>query len=125
MNTSPSNAGKGTSGMFKNIFSFNGRIGRPEYVISYIVSYLGFYILEQIVFAGRGNFIYFGLGILLLYLIIAQTAKRCHDRGVNGWWQLIPFYSLWLLVAEGEPGTNKYGPAPQEDQVLNEVNLSE
>jgi uncharacterized membrane protein YhaH (DUF805 family) len=41
--------------------------------------------------------------------MLAQGAKRCHDRGNSGWYQLIPFYSLWMLFAEGDQQANSYG----------------
>ena len=47
------------------------------------------------------------------WFIWAQGAKRCHDRGNSGWYQIIPFYGLWMLFAEGEIGTNEYGNSPK------------
>lgn len=47
------------------------------------------------------------------WFIWAQGAKRCHDRGNSGWFQIIPFYGLWMLFAEGETGTNEYGNSPK------------
>jgi uncharacterized membrane protein YhaH (DUF805 family) len=45
--------------------------------------------------------------------MITQQTKRCHDRGHPGWFQIIPFYSLWLLFADSKPGFNQYGPNPK------------
>ncbi len=55
---------------------------------------------------------------LLLYIpgywfICAQNAKRCHDLGNTGWFQLIPFYGLWMLFADGDYGMNVYGENPK------------
>ena len=54
--------------------------------------------------------------ILLLFYIwfaLAQGAKRCHDRGNSGFYQLIPFYSLWMLFAVGDSKPNEYGVCPK------------
>ena len=51
--------------------------------------------------------------LFALYFLIAQAAKRCHDRGNSGFYQLIPFYVLWLLFADSDPGNNEYGPNPK------------
>jgi uncharacterized membrane protein YhaH (DUF805 family) len=60
------------------------------------------------------------LFIPMLWFVWAQGAKRCHDLGRSGWWQLIPFYGLFLLFQDGDAGSNEYGenpkgiPGPQE-----------
>ena len=59
-----------------------------------------------------------GLGLLALvpffWFGLAQGTKRCHDRGNPGIFMIIPFYGLWMLFADSEPGTNEYGPNPKE-----------
>jgi uncharacterized membrane protein YhaH (DUF805 family) len=45
--------------------------------------------------------------------MLAQGAKRCHDRGNSGIWQIIPFYGLWMLFADGDLGRNEYGANPK------------
>lgn len=77
--------------MFRHPFSFHGRIRRMEYGISCIIVGCPAMIL------------------LSWWLFFAQGAKRCHDLGRSGWWQLIPFYPLFLLFAEGNKAVNKYG----------------
>ncbi|PYF74357.1 uncharacterized protein DUF805 [Pedobacter nutrimenti] len=49
----------------------------------------------------------------VFYFIIAQTAKRCHDRGDSGWWMIVPLYGFWMLFADGDIGDNEYGPNPK------------
>ena len=102
--------------MFKNCFSFEGRIRRLEYVLSEILYFIGVYIIMEIDF-----FIDTPI-ILLLYamfvvsfplFLLSQRTRRCHDLGHNGWWQLIPFYVFWLLFENGELGSNKYGENPK------------
>ena len=57
--------------------------------------------------------------ILGFYFLIAQGAKRCHDRGNTGWYQLIPFYGLWMLFGDGDIGTNNYGANPKGIHKIN------
>lgn len=123
INDSPKNDNKKQSNkrMFKAPFSFKGRIRRLEYGLSYIIIsllYLPINVLEFVPESEEGIII----GITLFYLItvipltwfgLAQGAKRCHDRGNSGWWQLIPFYGFWMLFANSESGTNKYGNSPK------------
>ncbi len=109
--------------MFKNPFSFNGRIRRLEYGLSILIYYV---FIVLIVFLGGGlgsedpgaeELGYQSLFVLLiipaLWFILAQSVKRSHDRGNSGWWILIPFYNLILLFLEGEVGENRFGPNPK------------
>jgi uncharacterized membrane protein YhaH (DUF805 family) len=98
--------------MFKNPFSFDGRIRRMEYGISMII-YILLYVVQMAIIgvagAGGGSLIGFILIIPMVWFLWAQGAKRCHDIGRSGWWQLIPFYVFVLLFQDGDPGENEYG----------------
>ena len=67
--------------------------------------------------------------LVLLLIIVASlymtvyhigiAARRLHDLGKSGWWQLlslIPFvnlaFALYLLFFKGEEGENRFGPDP-------------
>ena len=99
--------------MFQNIFSFEGRIRRTEYVISYLIAVLAVIIINVIGAAGRGAAIIFLAYIPLYWFLWSQGAKRCHDLGNSGWYQLIPLYIFWLLFADGYEGINEYGYNPK------------
>ena len=91
--------------MFKKPFSFEGRIRRMEYGLSYLGYVAG---IVGIVLLGQQNTTLSALLVILfiplLWFMLAQCAKRCHDRGNSGWWQIIPFYRMWLLFADSDYG---------------------
>jgi uncharacterized membrane protein YhaH (DUF805 family) len=105
--------------MFKNPFSFNGRIRRLEYGLSNLIYLVAVFIITIVLMAfgdPRGpltNILMFLLWIPLAWFMLAQGAKRCHDRNNSGWWQIIPFYGFWMLFADGDIGDNDYGPNPK------------
>jgi uncharacterized membrane protein YhaH (DUF805 family) len=103
--------------MFKNPFSFNGRIRRKEYVLSVAIFIAAAMISGALRSAGAAGIVVEILSYIILlaalWFLIAQSTKRCHDRSVSGLWQLIPFYGFVLLLAESDPGENKYGPNPK------------
>jgi uncharacterized membrane protein YhaH (DUF805 family) len=117
--TGPGVSSAGTSynaskGMFQNTFSFDGRIRRTEYGISFIIYFIIAVILNLLLKDGNGDFAIFGIVYIpLLWFILAQGAKRCHDRDNSGWFQIIPFYALWMIFVEGDQSINQYGPSPK------------
>jgi uncharacterized membrane protein YhaH (DUF805 family) len=99
--------------MFKNPFSFSGRIRRLEYGISMIIGGVLQFIITSLSESSSEASIFVFLLIPVMWFGFAQGAKRCHDLGNNGWWQLIPFYGLWLLFQDGSLGANQYGNNPK------------
>jgi uncharacterized membrane protein YhaH (DUF805 family) len=98
--------------MFINSFSFNGRIRRTEFGISFIIFMFVVVFVNELVQSGEYPTTAFAF-IPLYWFLWAQGAKRCHDLGNNGWWQIIPFYIILLLFQAGQPGLNKYGRNPK------------
>ena len=105
--------------MFAHPFSFEGRIRRTEYWLSTIIVYIYAIIVGFIVGANNGSegMMYFFL-IPGCWFIWAQGAKRCHDRDNSGWYQIIPFYGLWMLFGDGDAYENSYGPDPKGRNVM-------
>jgi len=113
--------------MFKHPFSFDGRIRRTEYGVSFIINALCSAVVRVIIVAiivggssyvsefdlQMANIVSVLVCLPLTWFFLAQGAKRCHDLGHNGWWQLIPLYPLWLIFKEGYAGTNEYGENPK------------
>ncbi len=112
--------------MFKHPFSFEGRIRRLEYGLSIII-YV-FFVYGSIfgtAFLGLSDSFSVIISIIFIpavWFMLAQAAKRCHDRGNSGWWQLIPFYGLILLFGESDFGENDYCPNPKGEGNGSELN---
>ncbi|MEI6312712.1 MAG: DUF805 domain-containing protein [Bacteroidota bacterium] len=100
--------------MLENPFSSEGRITRTAYGISIIITVI-FNFINKAIIATSGKYAFIGyIGeIIRIWFILAQGAKRCHDRGNSGWFQLIPFYILWMLFADSDKGINEYGLNPK------------
>ena len=104
--------------MFKNPFSFDGRIRRTEFGLSYIIFWAFLVIVVMIVQslgADEDTAVMWMLFAMIpgYWFMFAQGTKRCHDRGNSGFFQLIPFYGFWMLFADSDFGMNQYGPNPK------------
>lgn len=98
---------------------FSGRATRQEYWM---------YVLWFVIFAAIVSLIEVVTGITFLYHIyvlglllpsLALGARRLHDVGMSGWWQLlniVPIIGtiilLILFIRTGQPESNKYGANP-------------
>ncbi|HTA83650.1 MAG TPA: DUF805 domain-containing protein, partial [Bacteroidia bacterium] len=103
--------------MFKNPFSFDGRIRRTEFGSSFIIYLVICMVVKMIPAIAGNNSAILSACLFLIFLgaqffIIAQAAKRCHDIGLNGWMQLIPLWNFVLLFRRGTSGSNEYGEDP-------------
>jgi uncharacterized protein len=115
------------------LFGFQGRIGRLTY---WVASLLVFGAAVGLLFVIT---VWFpdldlqelsaseSLAILIVmipfnWVNLAIQTKRWHDRNLSGWWSLIhlvPFLGAIYALVEcgfrpGNPGTNRFGPSPQE-----------
>ena len=102
--------------MFKNPFSFSGRIRRLEFGMTYVIIF-AFAMCISILNGDNpeeGKATPFLIAFVpIVWFYWAQAAKRCHDRGNSGWFQLIPFYPLFMLFGDSMYGPNEYGPNPK------------
>lgn len=98
---------------------FNGRASRQEFWMYTLVNVL-IYVVVAAVFSAIG--LRFVAGIYALATLLpslAVGARRLHDIGKSGWFQLIsiiPIVGLYLIVlyaTEGQKGINKYGAEPK------------
>jgi len=118
------------------LFSFTGRFGRAQYWLSQMLQLLillGLIVLMGMVLAVLGlrageasaaeDPIIFVIVVAYFWMLLASHAKRWHDLGRSGWWQLvalIPFGGIYVLVmcgcVRGDTGPNRYGPDPLADR---------
>lgn len=126
---------------FQKLFSFDGRIGRQDYIVYILLSTLlpiaimgvlaamlylaGFHIDAEIISR------VWKLGVLLLTIFVViywsfitwtwleLSAKRLHDVNLSGGWLLlilVPFVNLalqiFLCLQKGDPIENAFGPLP-------------
>jgi uncharacterized membrane protein YhaH (DUF805 family) len=115
--------------VLKNYATFDGRARRKEYWMFFLFNLI-VSVLIAIADAVLGMKTSGGFGILgSLYALavlvpsIALGARRLHDIGKSGWWQLIVLIPLigaivllvWAASA-GERGSNRFGPDPKADE---------
>lgn len=99
--------------------NFSGRAARPEFwyfFLFMVIVNIATMILDSILFGGILNLIA-TLGLLVPGLAVG--ARRLHDTGRSGWWQLIgliPFVGWIVLVVwfcqQGTAGPNQFGADP-------------
>ena len=99
--------------------SLNGRIGRCEYIGSYLLLFFAASVYvdsEAIYECTKHNddfcLVYVAIGCFILYVALALGAKRCHDIGASGWNLIIPVWNIVALIVmmfEKEQGDNRWG----------------
>lgn len=106
-----------------SIFNFKGRVGRGIYwlvVFSIFVIGLFIFVCEEIarsinvqdengVLSTMWLIMFMALWVLYFYVVLAVGAKRCHDLGHSGWFQMIPYYVFVMLFGAGDRDGNEYG----------------
>lgn len=130
------------SRMFSHWYSIKGRIGRLEYILTFIIAFVLYFFISFIIGmwlfpAGLlpespGGLILLNLLCMApsLYLLIVAGIKRAHDSGVSWWYSLavvallfvINIFTIVLGIAgcvflfkdKGEEGINEFGSNPSE-----------
>jgi uncharacterized membrane protein YhaH (DUF805 family) len=104
--------------VFNNYVTFSGRAPRSEYwywaLFSFIVQ-----IVAQLVDLALGLGLIEGIiSLALLLPSIAVGVRRLHDIDRTGWWLLIAFTGIGIILLivwacfKGTDGPNQYGPDP-------------
>ena len=112
----------------KKYATFSGRSRRSEYWY-FILFYLIIAIVLGIIDRAAGTMTSNGtvgvlgglFGLAMLIPSLAVGARRLHDTGRTGWWQLIgliPLIGIIVLIVfyvqDSHPGSNQYGTNPKE-----------
>lgn len=110
---------------FKNYFQFNGRSSRGAYwwaslalvLISIVAAIIDMILFSDLVEAMDGNGpVGLILGLATLIPGIAVGVRRLHDVGRSGWWTLLIFTIIGILVLlywyvqPGQRKDNAFGP---------------
>ncbi len=128
--------------IWRLLFSFEGRIRRSQWWLARLSVAFVFFVLLMTLIAvgaalgpadappsrqvGGGGAILFSLAVLLclpviLWIELALTAKRWHDRDKPAVMVLVAFIpfigGFWTLIEcgcmDGTQGPNQYGPSPK------------
>jgi uncharacterized membrane protein YhaH (DUF805 family) len=107
-------------------FSFDGRIGRQTFWLKGVLLLTVLAIVGGVLagiiggLSGSGGLLavlFIAVYIVVLWMSLAVSIKRWHDRGKSGWWVLIGLIPLiggiWAFIETGplagDPGTNRFG----------------
>ena len=101
--------------VFKNYVTFEGRARRSEYWYFFLANIIVAFILGFIdgmfgISTKPDESILADIYLLLILLpSVAVGVRRLHDSDKSGWWLLLPFYNLYLLIRVGTTGSNHFG----------------
>lgn len=87
------NFGQAISSCLKQYAGFSGRATRSEFWWFFL-----FQILVSIAASFLGDIVSALVSLGLLLPSIAVAARRLHDIGKSGWWQLLAFTGIGILV---------------------------
>ena len=107
---------------FRNYVTFSGRAARSEYwywvLFAFLVA-IASSIIDSTMFPFAGTGPIEALTSLLLFLPgLAVSMRRLHDIDRTGWWWLIAFTVIGIILllvwacTRGTAGANRYGPDP-------------
>ena len=105
---------------FNNYFTFSGRSRRSEYwywALFYFLGSLVCQVLDTIIGVGVLDSLF---TLLILIPGLALGARRLHDIGKSGWWQLLWFAIIvgWVIliiwnVRDSDQAPNSHGHNPK------------
>ena len=107
---------------FAKYFTFSGRASRSEYWFIILFFWLLMFvtaIIDIVVFPNQKYMVINLIANLLIVIpSISVAARRLHDVGRSGWWQLLyitivgAILLLYWFIKKGDAGDNKHGSNP-------------
>ena len=101
---------------------FNGRTRRKDFwmfILFYVIFYAACAVVDGVI--GTAPIVTSLFSLAMLIPSISIAARRLHDTGRSGWWQLIALIPLIggivllvFYVLDSHEGENDYGPNPKE-----------
>lgn len=106
--------------VLKKFSDFKGRSRRQEFWTFFLINFLigiGLGIVDSMLGTQVLGALY---GLVMLIPGLAVGARRLHDIGRTGWWQLIaliPIIGVIVLIVfyvqDSDPGDNRFGANPK------------
>ena len=114
---------------------FNGRARRSEFwwyalfaaLVGAVASVLDALLFDSNLSGGQLTPIRSLVNLALLLPGLAVGARRLHDTGRSGWWQLIALTVIGVIVLivwwvqDSKPETNQHGPSPKGEALAYEA----
>ena len=89
---------------FSKAFDAKGRATRSEYWYFILFNLLASTIADNLS-TSLGNV----ASVVLFIPTLTVAIRRFHDVDKSGWFMLIPFYNLYLVLQPGTQGPNRFG----------------
>ena len=106
--------------VLKKYAVFSGRARRKEFWMFVLINFIVAVALGVVDMMLGTVFLGFIYALATIIPSLAVGARRLHDIGKTGWWQLIglvPLIGLIVLIVffvmDSNPGDNQYGPNPK------------
>ena len=103
---------------YKKFFDFSGRASKSEFWWFQLYAM----IIYALMFVFQGDLVIL-FSIITIANVIpnwAAAVRRLHDTDKSGWFVLISFipliglFIIFLLIADGSKGKNRFGPKPKK-----------
>ncbi|MFZ0421320.1 MAG: DUF805 domain-containing protein [Xanthobacteraceae bacterium] len=126
--------GEAISAGFHNYITFSGRAGRSEYwfwLLFTVLAAIATELLDAAIFVNHGGFspanapLNTLVTLVLLPPTFAAAARRLHDTDRSGWWLLVAFTGIGILLLlywqyqESTPDANRFGSEPPNGTQFN------